>query len=173
MYRILRYTRIAFSCTCAIACALLIVVWARSYWRFDQFARLGSNATYFGCTSAQGRVLLGSSNDPMLSTVFGTRWIRREFSLKNWDEATNIAFFPASVSKSDAPAIFSWLQFNRNFYIQSGASYEITLPYWLLVVPFATLAAIPWMRWRFSLRTLLIATTVIAAILGAIVVALH
>ena len=33
-----------------------------------------------------------------------------------------------------------------------------------------TLAAAPWLRWRFSLRTLLIATTLVAVVLGVIVV---
>ncbi len=32
----------------------------------------------------------------------------------------------------------------------------------------AALAALPWLRWRFSLRTLLIATTLVAVVLGLI-----
>jgi hypothetical protein len=39
----------------------------------------------------------------------------------------------------------------------------ITLPYWLLLVPILALAAVPWKR--FSLRTLLFATTLIAIVL--------
>src|SRR4051812_45703137 len=34
---------------------------------------------------------------------------------------------------------------------------------------FAVLAALPWLRWRFSLRTLLIATTLVAVVLWLIV----
>ncbi len=45
----------------------------------------------------------------------------------------------------------------------------VTLPIWSLVVPMAILAAVPWIRWRFSLRTLLIATTLVAVVLGLIV----
>jgi hypothetical protein len=41
-----------------------------------------------------------------------------------------------------------------------------SLPFWIVVPVFLTLAAAPWIRWRFSLRTLLIATTLIAALLG-------
>ena len=40
-----------------------------------------------------------------------------------------------------------------------------TRRWWRIVV----LAAAPWLRWRFSLRTLLIATTLIAVLLGIIV----
>jgi hypothetical protein len=48
-----------------------------------------------------------------------------------------------------------------------------TIPLWLLVLPVLSLAAAPWLRWstRFSLRTLLIATTLVAIILGAAVIA--
>jgi hypothetical protein len=42
-------------------------------------------------------------------------------------------------------------------------------PYWFPVLISGVLAAVPWIRWRFSLRTLLIATTIIAVVLGLIV----
>jgi hypothetical protein len=47
------------------------------------------------------------------------------------------------------------------------------LPYSSLVLLSATFATVPWIRWskRFTLRTLLIATTLVAVILGAIVYA--
>ena len=45
--------------------------------------------------------------------------------------------------------------------------------WWVAVVPYLLAAAtagaasiVPWMRWRFSLRTLLIATTLVAVVLG-------
>jgi hypothetical protein len=43
------------------------------------------------------------------------------------------------------------------------------LPYWFACATAAICAAIPWSVKRFSLRTLLIATTLIAAVLGLIV----
>ena len=48
---------------------------------------------------------------------------------------------------------------------------HVGLPYWFLAFVPATIATIPWFRWskRFSLRTLLIATTLIAVVLGIIV----
>jgi len=44
------------------------------------------------------------------------------------------------------------------------------MPDWFTVLAVAGLAGVPWIRWskRFTLRTLLIATTVIAAALGLI-----
>jgi hypothetical protein len=41
--------------------------------------------------------------------------------------------------------------------------------YWLLGLPAIALAAAPWIRWRFTLRTLLIAITFIAVVLGMFV----
>jgi hypothetical protein len=40
------------------------------------------------------------------------------------------------------------------------------VPYWLIVFVIAPIAAIPWLRARFSLRTLVIATTLVAVVLG-------
>jgi hypothetical protein len=46
------------------------------------------------------------------------------------------------------------------------------VPHWFLVLLATTFATLPWIRyfeWRFSLRTLLIATTLVAVVLGLIV----
>jgi len=43
----------------------------------------------------------------------------------------------------------------------------ILLPYWCGALLSAVLTIAPWLQLRFSLRTLLLATTLIAAILGA------
>jgi hypothetical protein len=46
------------------------------------------------------------------------------------------------------------------------------IPHWFFVLLFTTLAAALWIHkldWRFSLRTLLIATTLVAVVLGTIV----
>ena len=46
-----------------------------------------------------------------------------------------------------------------------------TLPHWFLLGTCMTFATVPWLRYRFSLRTLLIATTLVAVVLGLIVYA--
>jgi hypothetical protein len=48
----------------------------------------------------------------------------------------------------------------------------VALPYWFAVLLAVTLAVAPWIRqlnWRFTTRTLLIATTLVAILLGLIV----
>jgi hypothetical protein len=46
--------------------------------------------------------------------------------------------------------------------------YVVALPYWLLLFTFCVGVAAPQLRWRFTLRTLLIATTLVAVVLGLI-----
>jgi hypothetical protein len=48
---------------------------------------------------------------------------------------------------------------------------HFVMPYWFLVALSAALAATPWLRPRFSLHTLLIATALVAMLLGVIVAA--
>ena len=45
----------------------------------------------------------------------------------------------------------------------------VQTPYWFLVALGVILAAASWVRWRFTLRTLLIVTTLVAVVLGLIV----
>lgn len=59
---------------------------------------------------------------------------------------------------------FPW--FDWSFQTTSS---EISAPSWLLVILMASIATIPWIRhltWQFSLHTLLIATTLVAVVLG-------
>jgi hypothetical protein len=52
------------------------------------------------------------------------------------------------------------------FYISHSA---LDVPHWFLVLATIGLSALPWLRLRFSLRTLLIATTLVAVVLGLVV----
>jgi hypothetical protein len=53
----------------------------------------------------------------------------------------------------------------------SYAHTGVCVPYWFLLTSFAALAAAPWFPWRFSLRNLFIATTLVAVVLGLLVYA--
>ena len=57
------------------------------------------------------------------------------------------------------------------YFIHSSNEFSLYLPDWFLVPLLILFAAAPWMGWsnRFSLRTLLIATTLVAVVLGLIV----
>jgi hypothetical protein len=49
----------------------------------------------------------------------------------------------------------------------------LTLPHWTLALVPVGLAVAPWLRWRFTTRTLLIAITAVAVVLGLIVWAIR
>ena len=50
-----------------------------------------------------------------------------------------------------------------------AATSNISLPHWLVSLMSVAFVALPWLRWRFGLRTLLIATTLVAMVLGIVV----
>jgi hypothetical protein len=148
--RILRLLRIAFSVVCGIICLLLIVFWFRSY-GVCEIVSHGSNEA----------ITIGSNN----GTVYIARSVVLPLPLgssppSDWK-------FQTTDVQLDKPTLFTWSS-NRKASI-------FYLPFWFLVIGAAALSAMPWLRWqkRFSLRTLLIATTVVAALLGAIVYAIR
>jgi hypothetical protein len=55
---------------------------------------------------------------------------------------------------------------------QAPSFISIGFPHWLFSILVGLLAAFPWLRWRFSLRTLLILCTLIAVGLGLAVMML-
>jgi hypothetical protein len=147
-----RKLRIAFSVTCGIACVLLIALWARSYVARDMTRGvIGSNHLHLNVTSLRGEVAIafdewrGNSHP----------WIFESVS----DHDNMVAVFSSVLGRPPLSWLgFRW-QFNPNLIV-------MVLPYWFLVMLSAVLAAAPWMRWRFTLRTLLIITTLVAAVLG-------
>jgi hypothetical protein len=49
----------------------------------------------------------------------------------------------------------------------------IIIPYWSFLASVVVVASLPWLKWRFSLRTLLIATTLVAVGIGVVVMTLR
>jgi hypothetical protein len=142
MKPVFRYLRIAFSATCLIVCVLLIVLWLRSYWRDDSVSYCNASV-WIGVDSKRG---LG-----------GLLWTKMDqpppADLAGW----RVRSLPLRV---DNP----YVKFPRwHWDKQSGI---IWIPIGLLVLASTALAAVPWLRWRFSLRTLLIAMTLVAVVLG-------
>jgi hypothetical protein len=136
-----RKLRIVWSVVCAIACVLLVVLWVRSQYNWDS-----ANGPLLGkeliVTSRNGGVAVGLSNRSI------SKWHVRH--LKE----------PTSPREGYSYA----LGFGVNAAIPA-----IFVPHWFTILLSAFLAIAPWLRWRFSLRTLLIATTIIAVVLGLIV----
>jgi hypothetical protein len=150
MPRFLRYFRIAFSATCGIACVLLVVLWVRSYWWQDVCS--------VSVPSSQRLVVM--SMEGKLSFRINDSHINRFFSYKTY--SVDVVF--ANLSRESGMSVEQLKKrprdYSRSFLVASHC---------VAVIGSAALAAFPWLRWRFSLRTLLIAMTLIAVVLGAVV----
>ncbi len=133
-----RKLRIAFSATCGIACVLLIVLWVRSY-------SIGDSAflnSMHSITSIRGRICLD------VSIV--------------WNEIV-YASDPITLNVFRNDIRIESLEVDPGTHLVRE---NVSAPHWIIVVPSLTLGVIPWLRVRFSLRTLLIATTLVAVMLG-------
>jgi hypothetical protein len=148
----LRYMRIAFSATCVIACVLLIALWVRSYFVEDVLA-LNVSGQHWQIGTSRGGLGMHAS---MRTKILQPRWGYAFASLSPY------------VGSDSNWAFKHWTD-------MSGSYVTVGFPDLFVLVIAATLATIPWIRWssRFSLRTLLIATTLVAVVLGLIVAVLR
>jgi hypothetical protein len=146
-----RKLRIAWSVGWGVLCIALIVLWVRSYWRWDAFISKRSVKTTFGVISVGGRIAFTSVSDPPQFTTQQVTGFRSEPRSEFPD------FLPEAV-----------LGF---CFVSTEYATVLTLPHWFLTLVEAIAVAVPWLPWRFSLRTLLIAMTVAGIGLGWIVYA--
>jgi hypothetical protein len=174
--------RIAWSMGWGMVAMLLCALWLTSCWRFDQIIHRTAPGVYRAITSVRGKVAVAGLNDPRMSTVFSRDWLHLHFAMK---DASATSGSPIAVFPVDPPESAVWIipQFTSPFVRPiSTPNYELTLPFWLLVVVAALAGSLPWLPYparfrrliakipgRFSLRTLLIATTLVAVVLGCVV----
>jgi hypothetical protein len=150
-----RKLRIAISATCGIAFMLLIVLWVRSYWWADSVAISGSG---------------------FVTSMRGTVYVLGKFSIDNSPSLT----FDFRSSPGNLISV-SWFRIDPrppsdNYLVRYSVmpfGNYIPIPHWCLAVLAAGSSIVPWLRWRFSLRALLIATALIAAVLGVVVYLSH
>jgi hypothetical protein len=151
-----RKLRIAWSVACGIACVLLLVLWVRSYWRIDAATSVnGSDYIHF-------ELLNGEFHLARLVTVGNpTPWRSLNRPISNTDVKLSHKFH---IGIHHAMGI-GWELF--------GNGWKMSVPLVLPAIASGALLVILWVpwKWRFSLRTLLVATTLVAVVLGAIVYA--
>ena len=143
-----RKLRIAWSVGCGIVCLLLIMLWARSYGTWDRCFRTGKNHGW-QFNSMVGHVVLVVAAPP------------KKF----------IPFFIESLPTEDRfKGDFD--KYVLGFYFGRTPSVELGVPFWFIVLISLAITAAPWIRrWQFSLRTLVIAITLLAVVLGMAVYA--
>jgi hypothetical protein len=138
---------------------LLIVLWVRSYQQADDVTCGLSSGPGYRCISLNGELL--ACRYPSREGAVSLGWVIRH--LPGHDPHA----FPSSW-----PSTLHGIAFE----FSEGRLWLTVLPQWFIAALFATLATVPWIRhskWRFTLRTLLIATTLVAVVLGAIVYAVR
>jgi hypothetical protein len=149
--RILRLLRIAFSAVCGIVCVLLIVFWVRSYTSVENLYMhaLGSNVVNFSFGLGQLAVLL---SPPQPQTP-------------NWRFYSQPAA-PIAAQIEKRGIVAPTLKVTRGP-VESG----VLMRFWIPVIAAGTFAVIPWVTTppRFGLRILFILVTLVAVVLGLLV----
>ena len=143
---LLKYLRFAVSALCLVASLLLIALWVRSYQTIDSLMGPLIGAQGFSLLSDRGRLNL-------VVFIGGDEGVENE-----WGQS------------SYAVATANWEIIGRPWAFNSSPSesWYVRAPHWFPAFVVAALASVPWFR-RFSLRTLLIAMTLVAVLLGIIV----
>jgi hypothetical protein len=154
-----RKLRIAWSALCGILCLLLIALWVRSYKWVDTVAYRASPPTVYFAFSYDGVIRFGKD------------------SISNWQ---SVGPFDGILLRSESWAgytseVFDVWPFGKVIrgFVDRNWSLGGQIPFWFAVLVSGALGSAPWLRWRFSLRTLLIGMTLVAVGLGIIVLAVR
>jgi hypothetical protein len=157
--RYLRYLRNAFSAVCGVVCLMLIVLWVHSYWwndlLFVQSSRSAIEFTSvrgrFGCTAWDYVPKSGSGK-----IVYAPEWIG-DIPSRSWK------YYESRTPK--------WIWFPPR---APATSTLFGMPFWCptLIAALFSVLSLYGLRPQFSLRTLLIATTLVAVGLGLMVYAM-
>jgi hypothetical protein len=142
-----RKLRIAFSVFCGLACVLLLVLWVRSYWWLDHISgQLRSGETF----------------------AINSVWGRMATTLKPGNRRLKVQ--SVKIERIDG---LKTIRPHDWFYLERvPAKTFFVFPHFVPVMLLAALAVGPWLQnltYRLSLRTLLIAITLMTVVLGLVV----
>ena len=146
--------RIAWSVGWGLLCLLLIVLWVRSYW-WNDFASHRLAARDFLVQIRRGE--LGIWCEPASVAPYASQLKVGENRVKSGDNTYWV------LASTDIVPAYRYFVFHYRSTVQGTA---IWIPFWTMTVPLAIAALLPWLPWRFSLRTLLIGMTIVAVCLG-------
>jgi hypothetical protein len=153
----IRRVRFAASAICLLFCAAFVALWVRSYSHLDEWGQMLTDNRSVRVDSVDGLVnfntfyLPGSQFDESVFVTYLTPAIPEVERI--WADPPNL---PLGFAVSG-----------------SAIGQQVTVPHWFPALVFGALAAAFGIRapYRFSMRTLLIACTVVAVVLGAVVIA--
>jgi hypothetical protein len=139
-----RKLRIAWSVAWGIVAVLLIALWIRSY------SHLQIIEKRFGSQTIQ------------VSSVRG------HFAIASLHPTAAIGMFYLSTAAVNAA---DWRELGPSGFAcyRNSMGAILIVPHWFAALLCAIISAVVWLQWRFSLRTLLVATTLVAIGLGLVV----
>lgn len=142
--RLLQALKISWTAVCGMCCVLLLVLWIRSCWRSDEVTRVSSK-----------RIVRVISSDGQLYASY-------DGNLKG--------AIPASRGTTWHYLEGRPFELRREWFAADGRA-RFCFPLGPPTIAFALVGVIPWVRLstRFTVRTLLLVTTVAAVVLGLIV----
>jgi hypothetical protein len=145
--------RIAWSVVWGLFAVLLVVLWVRSYYRCDLLRGI---ATPAGCDiySDCGRLAFCWFTSPVTREGMIDKW-------KNNQERSGLI----------EDNFFSPIASHGFGYHRDDLEVDFFASHWAAALLMLALTAAPWLPWskRFSLRTLLFGTTLVAVVLGLVV----
>jgi hypothetical protein len=154
----LKFLRIAATALCLTACVLLVALWVRSFETYDDIVgHVGQTRLVVVC-SYDGYLGAGTSVWPSLPPPYTEYHPWRINSFRIGDE-----------SWFSGDSLIRWRYYEASAAVNDSV---VLVPHWFVASLTAALAGAPWVRFskRFSLHTLLIATTLVG--LGIVVAAM-
>jgi len=148
-----RKLRIAWSVGWGLACVLLIALWVRSYSLLELFTKIDGHKSKTTIGSEVGTIYFAN-----FDTVAAYRYSNNSTATHDW-------VFERGKPVDDTSCRFALDRDENGLYV--------AVPHWAIAATAAVIGGIIWLPWRFTLRTLLFATTLIAVVLGAIVYAVR
>lgn len=160
-------SRIAVSVFFGVLSLVMIGLWVRSYWWLD-IAHWYKPRVSIQSTIFRGRI--GISWDTFPDSLIMPDVLRQDwFGSDRINGSTSVTY-----NDGTGHPLPSYLGFQSSWLSAAVRTMETSLviPFWFVTVLAATAAFAPWsrtFRWRFSLRTLLIFTTLISLASGLII----
>ena len=145
--RIIRWLRVSFTAVCLLVCVLLVALWVRSYTMVHTLY-VYRNVHHAYIHSVQGKLIL------------------QDFALQNpLSHGHWLSYKPGQASEFIEDSVEGLA--GKNFcFKRRGQFWDVSVPHWFPASIALSLATLPWLPWRFSLRTLLIAVMLLSIALG-------